>query len=148
MTLAGAVAARHEAAVAGCCDERYRLATRGGPRAAVLKGERLAGSGSRKICDCLVFRDDLKAAVVEPKHHSLDAGSIHEKLVNGGLEAARIAQAAGVRDVGPFFVVLAKSYGNRSAQRRTSGLEIKIAGKSYRVRTARCGLDLSAIVDV
>ena len=149
MTLAGAVAARHGAAVAGCCDGGRRLATKGGPRAAVLKGERQAGFGSRKICDCLVFRDGLKAAVVELGHHSLDVGSIHEKLVNGGLEAAGTAeQAAGVRNVRLFFVVLAKSYGNRSAQRRISELKIEIAGKSYRVRTARCGLDLSLIVDV
>lgn len=135
--------------MAGRCGEGCRLAAKGGPHAAVLKGERLAGLGSRKICDCLVFRDGLKAAVVELGHHGLDVGSIHERLVNGGLEAAGTAeQAAGVRNVRLFFVVLAKSYGSRSAQRRISELEIKIAGRSYRVRTARCGLDLSLIVDV
>lgn len=115
----------------------------------VLKGERLAGSGRRKICDCLVFRDDMKAAVVELKHHSLNVGSIREKLVNGGLEAARIAErAGGTGDVQLFFAVLAKSYANRTAQRRISALTIKIAGKSYRVQTARCGSDMSKIVDV
>lgn len=121
MTLAGAVAARHGEAVVESCDEHCRLVTRGGPRTVVLKGERLAGSGGRKMCDCFVFRDDMKAVVVELKHRSLDAGSIHEKLVNGGLEAVRITkQAAGAGIVRLFFVVLAKSYGDRSAQRRIS----------------------------
>lgn len=149
MTLAEIVAAQHKGAVAEHCDERCRLVTKGGPRTVVLKGERLAGSGRRKICDCLVFRDDMKAAVVELKHHSLNVGSIREKLVNGGLEAARIAERAGsTGDVQLFFAVLAKSYANCTAQRRISALTIKIAGKSYRVQTSRCGSDMSKIVDV
>ena len=129
-------------------DEHCRLATRGGPATVVLKGERLAGSGRRKMCDCLVFRDDMKAVAVELKQRSLNAGAILEKLANGGLEAAKIAeQAAGTRDVQLFFAVLAKSWGNRSAQRRISQSGIKIGGRTYRVLTGKCGLDVSEITN-
>ena len=146
-SLSGAVAARHGEAVVERCDEHCRLATGGGPGTVVLKGERLAGSGRRKMCDCLVFRDDMKAVAVELKQHSLDAGAILEKLANGGREAARIAeQSAGAGDVQLFFAVLAKSYGNRSAQRRISQSGIRVGGRTYRVLTGRCGLDVSSIV--
>ena len=148
MTLSGAVAAKHGGAVVERCDEHCRLATRGGPATVVLKGERLAGSGRRKMCDCLVFRDDMKAVAVELKQRSLNAGAILEKLANGGLEAAKIAeQAAGTRDVQLFFAVLAKSWGNRSAQRRISQSGIKIGGRTYRVLTGKCGLDVSEITN-
>lgn len=146
--LSGAVAARHRWAVAERCDEHCRLAMRDGPGTVVLKGEKVAVSSRRKMCDCLVFRDDMKAIAVELKQHSLDAGAILEKLANGGREAARIAeQASGAGDVHLFFAVLAKSYRNRSAQRRISQSGIKIGGRTYRVLTGRCGLDVSKIVD-
>ena len=129
------------------CDEHCRLSTGGGPGTVVLKRERLAGAGRRKMCDCLAFRDGMKAVAVELKQRSLDAGAILEKLANGGREAARIAeQSADAGDVQLFFAVLAKSYANRSAQRRISQSGIRIGGRTYRVLTGRCGLDVSSIV--
>jgi len=113
----------------------------------MLKGELLVQSQSEKMCDCIVFQDNKKIALIELKSNSLEVGKIIEKFVNSGMKSISIAKSFERQsDFELFLILLAKSYHNYFAHDRLRRSRIKICGKRYRIIFGRCGCALKDFV--
>lgn len=98
------------------------------------------------MCDCLIFRDDLKIVLIELKSKNIEPSSIHNKLTNAAHVALEIW--AGVSDKKPtlFFAVAAKSYPDHGAYDRIRRDHITIDNQRYPIQTAKCGCSVSEII--
>ena len=133
-------------AIVGQCDEHCRMVTGRRPRAVILKGERIDFKNVQKMCDCVIFRDDLKIVLVELKGKNLQPRSIHEKLGNAARVALKIWSEVSDKSPTLFFVVAAKSYADHMSYLRISRDRITINGQDHPIRTAKCGCKMAEII--
>jgi len=127
-----------------CCNERRNVRVDTRQNFVMLKGELLAKTRPERMCDCIVFQDDKKIAIIELKGTSLDVDRIVDKFTNSGKESVRIARSCESGDVSLFMALLAKSYKNY-AHARIRRSKIRIHGRRYRILTKACGASLSEI---
>lgn len=128
------------------CDENCRISTHRSPKAIILKGESLGVTHGQKMCDCVIFRADMKIVLAELKHKNIEPESIHEKLTNGAREALKIWSKISDKEPTLFFVVVAKSFADHTAYLRISRDRIIINNRRYAIRTAKCGCNVAEIV--
>ena len=140
------ISSRYGHAAVKRCDEGCRINVARSPQSVILKGERLVGTGGKKMCDCIIFRNDTKIILVELKHRNMDPRSIHEKLLNGAYEALRIWSDSTSKKPTLFFVLAAKSFADHAAYIRISRDRIKIQNNSYPIHTAKCGCNVAEII--
>ncbi len=136
----------HNAKVDCCTENKCKLHVDTGKNFVILKGELLVNQ-SKKICDCIIFHDDEKIALVELKSHNLDVTDIIEKLTNAGKESSSIATSHGANDPLFFVILLAKSYKNYVIHDKIQKATVKIQGKSYSILAKKCGDSLKKIIN-
>lgn len=141
-----AISSLYANAIIKQCDEGCRISMRRRPRTVILKGERIDFGNAQKMCDCMIFRDDLKIVLVELKGKNLEPRSIHEKLDNAARAALKIWSEVSDKSPTLFFVVAAKSYADHMAYLRISRDRITINGKEHSIRTAKCGCKMAEII--
>ena len=141
-----AISSLYAHAIVEQCDERCRMVTGRRPRAVILKGERIDFKNVQKMCDCIIFRDDLKIVLVELKGKNMGPRPIHEKLENGARTALKIWSRVSGKTPTLFFVVAAKSYPDHMAYLRISRDRITIGGQKHPIRTAKCGCKMAEII--
>ena len=141
-----AISSSYEHAIVEQCDERCRISMERRPRAVILKGERIDFKNMQKMCDCVIFRDDLKIVLVELKGKNVEPRSIHEKLENAAHAALKIWSKVSDKTPTLFFVVAAKSYADHMAYLRISHDRITIGGQKHAIRTAKCGCKMAEII--
>lgn len=140
------ISSRYAHAAVNRCDENCRINTHRSPKSVILKGESLGVAYGQKICDCLIFRADMKVVLAELKHKNIEPRSIHEKLTNGA--RAALGTCSEITDKAPalFFVVVAKSFADHTAYLRISHDRITIDNRRYMIQTAKCGCNVAEIV--
>lgn len=128
------------------CNEHCRISMRRRPRAVILKGECIDFGNVQKMCDCIIFRDDLKIVLAELKGKNIEPRAIHEKLDNAAHAALKIWSEVSNKTPTLFFVVAAKSYADHMAYLRLSRDRITIGGRKYTIRMANCGCKMAEII--
>lgn len=141
-----AISSLHANAIIEQCDEGCRIGMGRRPRAVILKGERIDFKNVQKMCDCVIFRDDLKIVLVELKGKNIEPWSIHEKLDNAARAALKIWSKVSDKTPTLFFVVAAKSYPDHMAYLRLSRDRIVIDGQKHAIRTVKCGCKMAEII--
>ena len=140
------ISSRYGHATIRRCDEGCRINVARSPRAVILKGERLEETGGKKMCDCIIFRNDTKIILVELKRRSMDPRSVHEKLLNGARAALKIWSESTDKKPALFFVLAAKSFADHTAYLRISRDRIHIKNDKYSIRTAKSGSNMAEII--
>ena len=141
-----AISSLYAHAIVEQCDEHCRISMGRRPRAVILKGECIDLKNVQKMCDCVIFRDDLKIVLVELKGKNIEPGPIHEKLANAARAALKIWSEVSDKTPTLFFVLAAKSYADHMAYLRISHDRIAIDGQKYAIRTAKCGCQMAEII--
>ena len=142
-----AIKEKYVHAVVDCCSEHgCSIRTDTGKDSVILKGERLVQTQPEKTCDCIVFQNDKKIAIVELKGRSLDVDKIIDKFTNSGRKSIDIARSLESGRFSLYMVLLTKSYGNSSARRIIQKSRIMVDGKKYLIHTKRCGASLKEII--
>ncbi len=129
------------------CNEQCKIDVRNKHNFVMLKGESLVQNQPEKMCDCIVFQDNKKIAIIELKTKSLDADKIIDKFTNSGKKSISIAtffDRANKFDL--FFILLAKNYGRHAEYQVLHNRTIKIDGKSYKILLKTCGCALKDFV--
>jgi len=113
----------------------------------VLKGENICRD--EKICDCIIFLEDILIALVELKSRTAKAGSVVEKLTNGSLVAINILESYLDKTIRLNFyhIVLCKRW-RVSEYRVITSRKISIRGKTYDIIAKRCGVSLSELISI
>ena len=140
------ISSQYAHATIKCCGEGCRTSMACSPRAVILKGELAKSAGARKMCGCIIFRNDTRIVPVELKHKNIEPRSMHEKLLNGACEAMRIWSRATSKRPSLHFVAAAKSFADHTAYVRTSRDRIKIRNDMHAIHTAKCGSNIAEIV--
>ena len=138
---------KYSQAVISCCNEKCKIHVGDKHNFVMLKGELLDETQSEKMCDCIVFQDNKKIAIIELKSKSLHAGDIIKKFVNSGKKSKSIAGSFDPR--GNFeltLILLAKEFKNYFAHDRLRRHKLKIDGKTHHVRFGKCGCKLQDFV--
>ena len=134
----------YSAAKISCCNERCKIRIGHKHNFVMLKGELLAQIQSEKMCDCIIFQDNRKIAIIELKSSSLDAGKIVDKFKNSGKKSMSIAISFDrTSDFELYFILLAKNYSDYFAHDRLRRSKLKINGKTYRILFGKCGCKLN-----
>ena len=132
------------------CNERCNIRIDTGRNFVMLKGELLVRHLPEKTCDCIIFQNDKKIAIVELKSASLDAKKIIEKFSNSARKSIDIAVnafcASKKDDFTPYLILLAKKYANYFAHDKLQRSKIPINGKNHRIILGRCGCSLSSYI--
>ena len=128
-----------------CCDERCKLYVDTGKNLVILKGELLVSTSHKKMCDCIIFQDDNKIALVELKSSSIDVNKIIDKFTNSGNKSIEMLTPSQSNNSSLFMILLAKKYTSFSAHDRLRRSTIKIHGKKYPIFTKKCGESLKNI---
>ena len=138
---------KYLAAKISCCNEKCSIRIGNTHNFVMLKGELLVKTNPEKMCDCIVFQDNKKIAIIELKSSSLDVGKIIEKFVNSGTKSRSIALSFDRTDKFElFFILLAKNYSNYFAHDRLRRSKFKIGGKTYGIMLGTCGCELKDFV--
>ncbi len=141
-----AIKEKYVHAVVDCCNEHgcnIRIDT--GKDSVILKGERLVRARPEKMCDCLVFQNDKKIAIVELKRRSLGVDKIIDKFTNSGKKSIDMARSLEPGRFSLYMILLAKSY-NHSAHEIIRKSRIWVDGKKHLIRTKKCGDSLKEII--
>ncbi len=141
------IESKYSKAKISCCNERCKIHVDRKHNFIMLKGELLVQSQPEKMCDCIIFQDNKKIALIELKTSSLDVSAILEKLVNSGKKSISIAKSCERHsDFDLFPILLAKNYSNYFAHDRLRRSRIKICGKKYVIILGKCGCALKDFV--
>ena len=130
-----------------CCNERCNIRINVKNNFVMLKGELLVKSQPEKMCDCIVFQDNHKIAIIELKSSSFNVGAILSKFTNSGKKSISIATSFERKtDFELILILLAKSYSNYFAHDRLRRSRLKINGHVYRILFGKCGCTLKDFV--
>lgn len=140
------ISSQYPYATIKCCDEHCRINMGRTPRAVILKGEYLRVKHPQKMCDCLIFRSDMKIILAELKGKDIKPSAIHEKLFNGATEAIKIWSEVTKKTPALLFVVVAKSFKNNAPHVRIRRDRIKIQNVKYPIQIAKCGSSIDQIM--
>lgn len=140
------ISSQYSYATIKCCDEHCRINMDRTPRAVVLKGEYLRVKHPQKMCDCLIFRSDMKIILAELKGKNIKPSAVHEKLLNGATEAVKIWSEVSEKTPDLLFVVVAKSFKNNAPYVRIGHDRIKIQNVKYQIQIAKCGSHIDQIM--
>lgn len=140
------ISSQYAYATIECCDEHCRINMPRSPKSVILKGERLKVAHAKKMCDCIIFRSDMKIILAELKRKSIKPRSIHEKLTNGAIEAIKIWSTISKKEPTLLFVVVARSFKNHAAYGRVHRDRIVVQNIKYPIQTAKCGSSISEMM--
>lgn len=142
------IESKYATAKISCCNEKCKLRIGRKHNFIMLKGELLVKNQPEKMCDCILFQDNQKIAVIELKSSSLDAGKIIEKFTNSGKKSLSIATSFDkTNHFELYFILLAKKFSNYFAHDRLRRSKLKIDGKTYRIVFGKCECLLEDFVD-
>lgn len=132
--------------VNGCCDSGCRLRMAGKRGYIILKGEKLY-KNSKKMCDCVIFREDRTIILVELKNSIRHYSDFNEKFSNAGEKALKISNSC-KQKFNIAGIVILKKKGVSKAIFRIIEYETRpiISGKRPKVFYGNCGCNLDEIL--
>ena len=83
------------------------------------------------MCDCLVFQNNKKLALVELKSKFYDVSTVREKFSNSGMKGISILKSLDSNDFKIYMILLAKSYKDHSAYERIRRSKVKLGNQKY-----------------
>ena len=147
MTVVGCIRDKYRQAEICKCRENTEIVVDTGTDSVILKGELLVSclGRPRKMCDCVIFREDKKAAIVELKSKRIRWSDLKEKFTNTGEVFCFMVKSLELPSFESLSLVLiAKSY-TATDYRMLRGKHI-IAGVKHKIHAKNDKTCLSAIV--
>lgn len=120
-----------------CCENNCKLCISNKINYTILKGDSLVSS--KKMCDCMIFRDDKKIILVELKTKRYNAYDVIEQLTNGGKEALSITSKLGGKNFSIHFLLVIKKRDRKGfAMDILRDRGVNINGKKYLIKRGKC----------
>ena len=149
MTIVGCIRDKYHQAEICKCRENTEIVVDTGIDSVILKGELLASclGRPRKMCDCVIFREDKKAAIVELKSkEGIHWSDLKEKFTNTGEEFCFIVKSLELPNFESLSLVLIKKRYKTMEYRILRDGRITIAGVKHKIHAKNDKTCLSAIV--
>lgn len=130
------------------CREKTKIRIDNKKDTVIFKGELLvSGPHTPKICDCIIFNEKMKVAIVELKSRTSGRSSLLEKFCNTGEKFCEMIKPSKPSDFKIYLILVAKSYAP-STIKMCRNNSIRIGGIPHCIMTKRDNVCLDEIVKI
>ncbi|MDA7940630.1 MAG: hypothetical protein MPJ04_08900 [Nitrosopumilus sp.] len=146
-SILGDLRRRHSRSLAKSCSENNCKLIVGSRKTHVIfKGEKM-GDGTRRMCDCIIFRNDKKIILVEIKSTgNIDMDEIIQQFTNAGTRSLEITKP--YRDKFEIFclLLLRGQVRNHTKRLMLRYSRVRIANNELGINQARCKSRLDSLI--
>ena len=133
MTIVRRMRAKYGWAEVDDCRESTGIRADAQKNIVVFKGEFLVPEyNAPKMCDCVIFHDDMKVVIAELKSKSPGRSSLFEKFFNTGEKFCEMIMPLNPNKFKIYLVLVAKKHKTSTIRMCTSN-PVRIGGKSYKI---------------